>query len=238
MKSYISGGLLGDFLHQLSVVKENYINTGEKGIVYISNNVGDKFRKPIEQTYQELKDLLINSDYIEELKIDNMQSQVDTYCNLSDWRLSNLLYKDNWFNIFNSVYNIKWGKNKWIDIKETNDYFRDKILINYSTTRPYNGNLNFNEFNKTKLLFISFDVNDYLPFRQLVNIDIPFCKVNTLYDMGVAINSCELFIGGLSSPLALCIAMHKKCIANFNNDLDGIHMKNISTYLPFLKEHY
>ena len=35
--SYIAGGLFGDFFHQLSVIKEKYMQTGKKGILYIAN---------------------------------------------------------------------------------------------------------------------------------------------------------------------------------------------------------
>ena len=40
---YISGGLLGDFFHQLSIINENYIKTNKKGILYIAD-IGDTFR--------------------------------------------------------------------------------------------------------------------------------------------------------------------------------------------------
>ena len=48
--SYLSGGLLGDFIFQLSVILENYIATGKKGILYISNK-GEEFRFGLENTY-------------------------------------------------------------------------------------------------------------------------------------------------------------------------------------------
>ena len=33
---YVSGGLLGDFINQLSVINEKYLETGRKGILYIA----------------------------------------------------------------------------------------------------------------------------------------------------------------------------------------------------------
>jgi hypothetical protein len=32
---YTSGGRLGDFMNQLSVINENYIKSGRKGMLYI-----------------------------------------------------------------------------------------------------------------------------------------------------------------------------------------------------------
>ena len=50
---YISGGLLGDFIHQLSVINEKYLETGRKGVLYISTSVGDGFRFGIGRAYSD-----------------------------------------------------------------------------------------------------------------------------------------------------------------------------------------
>lgn len=235
---YIGGGLLGDFIQQLSVVKELFEINGKKGIVYMSNSVGDMFRNSIEQTHQELKDLLTQKDgeypeYIQDLRIYKGEN---VHINLSQWRKSNLLYKSNWQKIFHSVYDVSWGSKKWINVSSTLEHLQDKILINYSSTRSYHGGLTFTEDEKTRLIFVGFSENDYKLFKKLSGLDVPFYKAADLYDLSVVINSCSLFIGGLSSPLALCLAMHKKCIAHFKNDIDGVHMTGISDHLPFVTE--
>ena len=79
---YISGGLLGDFIHQLSIVNELYIKTNRKGIIYIAN-IGDNFRNGLEKTYSDLYDIVMLQEYIEGFKIYNGESY--DY-NLSEWR--------------------------------------------------------------------------------------------------------------------------------------------------------
>ena len=66
---YISGGLLGDFIHQLSVINENYIKLGRKGILYIANNIGgDNFTFGLQQTFDDTYNicLLYTSDAADE----------------------------------------------------------------------------------------------------------------------------------------------------------------------------
>ena len=53
--------------------------------------------------------------------------------------------------------------------------------------------------------------------------DINVYKPANLYDLCIAINSCKLFIGNLSSPLAFAYALHKTSIVGLCNGIDQNH---------------
>jgi hypothetical protein len=93
---YISGGLLGDFIHQLSIINEVYIKTKKKGVLYIAN-IGDTFRNGLDKTYNDLYEIVILQEYIEDFKIyNNEKYDID----LSIWR--SYPARDNIYNIFNA----------------------------------------------------------------------------------------------------------------------------------------
>ena len=100
---YLSGGKLGDFIHQLSVIQENYIKTGIKAILYISNTE-DHFTFGVERAYNDIKKFILAQPYIHEFKIHNGE-QYDI--NLSDWRYNTLLFHVNWHELFKSQYNVE-----------------------------------------------------------------------------------------------------------------------------------
>lgn len=134
---YKSGGKLGDFLNQLSVICENYYETGRRGELYIYNltHPSDYFTHGLQYTYK----VILSQDYIQSYKIYNGEN-VDV--DLSLWR-SNIMYftslNYNWLNIYNNVYGVSWGKHKWLktgfDIKWNN-----KIIINIPCYRKLSSN--------------------------------------------------------------------------------------------------
>ena len=67
---YTSGGRLGDFINQLSVINENYIKTGRKGVLYIGYT-GDSFSNKVIGTYKDTYNIIID---ITKLK-NNLQTE-------------------------------------------------------------------------------------------------------------------------------------------------------------------
>jgi len=211
---YVSGGLLGDFIHQLSVINENFLNTGRKGILYIANNVGgETFRRDLSTTFSDTYKLISEQKYIKKYKIFNNEPYD---INLSSWRNGNIELV--WSNIFFNNYNINWGLNKWIDVS-FNEIFKNTILISTNSYRPAY-NIDFVSIAKIygkTVKFIDLNENETALFKTLLkdyNIEdsIDFYKPPNIYDLCVAINSCKLFIGNLSMPLSLAHSMHKKSI--------------------------
>lgn len=129
--TYLSGGRLGDLIHNLSVINENFYKTGRKGILYISDS-NDKFEFDINNTYNDTNSVISSQRYIKTYKI-HANEQIDI--NLNDWRLNPLLFGQNFCNTYSQTYNIEWGKHQWITFPLINYALKDKILINTSISR-------------------------------------------------------------------------------------------------------
>jgi hypothetical protein len=204
--SYISGGLFGDFFHQLSVVKENYMATGKKGILYISN-IGDPFKQGLENTYNKTYELIIKQDYIADYKIHN-EEPYDL--NLCAWRDNRYLLYANWYVIYSDTYGIEWGKHKWLDVPKY-DKWSDKIIINETAYRfsdiDYQTLYNTH---KDKLIFIAFkETNycDYVAFVEKTGLAIEYYDPETVYNLAIAINSCQMFVGVPSGIMSIAMAL-------------------------------
>ena len=217
--NYISGGLLGDFIHQLSVCNENFLKNWKKSNFYITDNNLEKFSLGAETAYKDLYDIVKKQIFINEF---NVYKEENCQINLSIWRHSSLLFRTSWYSIFNTTYNIDWAKNKWINM-EPNTEYKDYTLLNVSITRYVN--LDYNLLNK--VIFICFNKKEYDLFSQYSGTSFPFYIVKDVMDMFKCISGCYCFIGNLSSPLAFAISMHKYCIGLIGNNDDTIHMKDL-----------
>ena len=204
--SYIAGGLFGDFFNQLSVIKENYISTGKRGILYIAN-IGDSFKFGLENTYEKTYELIMNQDYIKDYKLYNGE-----HCdiNLSEWRNNWLLYSHNWYIIFRDTYKIEWGRHKWIDAPKL-DTWADKVIINEPAYRV--SKINYHKLYdkyKGKLVFVAFkstNYTDYDTFIQKTGLNVQYYSPENVVDLATILNSCALFVGIPSGMMAIAFAV-------------------------------
>ena len=213
---YISGGLLGDFIHQLSVICEMYHTTNKKGILYITNTVGDTFRTDLEDTYLVTKKIIEEQEYIKEYKIYNGEKYD---INLSSWRQSPYLYHCNWYILFNRVYNVEWGSHKWITAP-FNEKYSNKIVITHSTRRY--GDINIynnviNNFNLNDILYVFWIDEEYKIFKEQTGLELQSYKYNDIYELIIILNSCKLHIGNFSTPLAISFALKHDSIGLSNS---------------------
>jgi hypothetical protein len=226
VKRYLSGGKLGDFIYQLYVIYYNYKYYGKKGILYIGN-VGDNFRFGLEKTYNDTKDFILSQEYIEDYQIYKNQKYD---LNLSNWR--SLITPSNTFNwnqIYRKSFDVDWGKLPWIQSDQDSQY-SSSILFNHSDMR-YNKNIDINNIihilknTNRPIYFICFDESEYNRFSIRYQISLPIIVCSNILDMSKKINSCYLFVGNLSAPLAISLAMHKKTIGI--TPTDPIHYGDI-----------
>ena len=235
---YINGGLLGDFIQSLSVICEKFYETGgRKGILYISNNVGDHFRNGLENTYNDIYPVITSQKYIQEFKIYNNEPyDID----LSIWRKSNLVHKTNWYNIYNKIYNVSWGKHKWLETP-CDDKWKDIIVINTVNYRFPDIDFNkLNELHSDNVIFISSSKDQHDFFENKTQIDVQYYQVNNFLELVEIINSCKVFIGSLSAPLTIAHALHKERICGLSNhtDIDNIHNLELDQFLPNIRYHF
>jgi len=230
---YVSGGLLGDFIHQLSIINQAFLQTGRKGILYIAIT-GDTFKHGLQTAYQDTYRLITEQPYIKEYKIHSNNEPY--HINLSQWRRHPLLFQTNWSKIFYDTYNIPWGVDKWLNIPYDNT-FNDTILISTTSCRQAY-NIDFTYICKKyckQIKFIDLSNDETERFKTQFDVNnIDLYKPENLYEMCVAINSCKLFIGNLSSPLAFAYGMHKKCIVGLPNGNDTNHMLGLELIMPNL----
>jgi hypothetical protein len=207
---YISGGLLGDFVHQLSVINEIFLKTGRKGILYIANDIGgENFSFGLSKTYEDTYKLITSQNYIHSYKIYHNEPYD---INLSSWRKSNV--EIGWDKIFFNNYRISWGVHPWINVPYE-DQWKDTVFVSTTSYRnPYNINYSqlFKEYGPS-IKFIDLSDKETTLFKNSNKIDtLNLYKPKDIYELCIAIKSCKLFIGNYSSPLAFAYGMHKKSV--------------------------
>lgn len=229
---YFSAGRLGDMIHQLSVIYENFRETGRKGILYITDQI-EKFQMGVEKTYHDTYEIIRQQIYIEDYKMYYPGLQLPPVVNLSQWRSSQLLYKANWNVIFKSEYNVEWGIRPWLRMPVLEEW-KDRVVISCSFERLPTANFhNLYEIYKDKLVYVGQSITEYQRFEERVGVKIKNHVVKNLSEYVSIIQSCSIYIGNLSSPMAFAFAFHKKAIVMLDHKLiDNIHVLN----LPVLQE--
>ena len=227
---YICSGKLGDFIHLLSVINEKYLETGKKGILYISDTP-ESFHHGVEKAYSDTRIYVKKLPYIEDYLIHKGES-FDV--NLNAWRHN--LYNSNWFQIFNNTYNVNWAANQWL-FSEKIPELENTVLIGCGNTWRFPHNINFQslfkKYESYDIVFISQHEGDYTFFNNTTKISLKFRKAESLEDLIKAINSCYCFIGSLSSPLAIAYGLHKKkvILLSDNCHMDNRHVKGLDSCL-------
>jgi hypothetical protein len=208
--TYCSGGKLGDTIHQLSVVNENYLKTGRKGIVYLSDTIGDRFERDIERTFNDIESVVLSQPYIESLHV-HRGEPFDI--NLSQWRLNKSFYTNTFKKTFEETYNIPWNTTSWISTIPNLQY-KDVTFLCIGLNR-YNHVLRYDEMYKKidNLVFLTTNIGVYETFISKTNLHMPFLVCPTFPDLASVIMGCKGIIGSLSMPLALADAMWKPRLA-------------------------
>jgi hypothetical protein len=210
---YGCGGRLGDTIHQLSIVNETYLKTGRKGIVYLSDILGDPFDRGVESTFNDIHDIIEAQPYIESLHIHNGES-IDI--NLSQWRGPQFSYTQSWKQTFQETFNVPWNDHPWISTIPNLQY-KDTTFLSVGTNR-YNHLLSYHEMYKKidNLVFLATSQEIYDIFVCKTGLRIPYLICPTFSDLASVIMGCKGIIGSLSMPLALADSMWKPRIAILN----------------------
>jgi len=227
--NYCSGGLLGDFVHNLSVINEMYIKTCRKGNLYLQNGNGPgdyihghEFRLGCTDTFNDVYPVISQQNYINKFTIHQGEK---ININLNTWRLAPI--SNNWYTNFKKYFGVEWGKHKWLTVPIESKW-NDRVLINTTDYGfPYDfmqghvlseqgisKRLDFNQLLDiygNSLIFVAMDEKYYFNFIQRTGISsIPFYKMNSFTEMCIILNSCKKIYGSFSSPLAIAGALHKE----------------------------
>jgi KaiC/GvpD/RAD55 family RecA-like ATPase len=236
---YISGGQLGDFIHQLSIINENFMKTGRQGILYIYDIPCDVFRHGIDRVYSETFPFISKQPYI--LSYEKYSGQTFDI-DLSSWRYQTKLFVSNWETIFGRVYGVEWGKNPWLSGIDADDTYKDTIILCHSPRR-WDSRLNYPEIVenlKSKNLRIVFaqlgDTTEYRTFETRTGTPLERVQFDCILDFLRALAGCRVFVGNLSAPFCFAHAMHKKRIGILSNGPDDIHVEGIQ--INFTTSHH
>ena len=227
--TYISGGLLGDFFHQLSIINENYIKTNKKGILYIAN-IGDTFRNGLQKTYDDLCEIVFLQEYIEDFKIYNGEIYD---INLSFWR-NYVSGNTRICNVIKNIYDVEWGIHKWVNNIPVLKEWENKIIINTTHYRFPNDSLfeQIKGLDLTNFVYISIFKNEYDYFVNKTNIQINYYSPKSLMELCIILNSCEKVIGSLSAPLSIATSLHKNCAYGIDDSKDFLYLFKGITNVP------
>ncbi len=210
---YASGGRLGDFIHQLSVVFEKYLKTGRRGIIYMGENNmgGDIFARGVQTTLLDIAPLIGSLPYVHSLEIYSGQSYD---INLNSWRGTPDLYAKSWPEIFRENYQVEWAKHPWITSPIRDDLANVTLVC--TTPSRFPSGIRWDEFIKTlpgNVMFLRITQEDYEHFRSTTGVDLPCLPAISFTEAVVAIHSCLKFVGTLSMPLTIADALKKDRIA-------------------------
>lgn len=230
--NYLAGGKLGDFIHSLIVCKYKFDQTGEKSNIYLSNN-GHAFEYDLNFTFNELKPLLAQQQWVDTFSIHESES-IDI--DLTKWRHSPLLYQTNWLEIYSCMYlnNIKIpNEYNWITVEKDSRY-SNSLMINRSLKTVDNNKLHVYDDLISKyddVYFICFDVKQYYQFP--LHYKTKLLLVDNLYDFFIKIASCHFFIGNQSGPFAWASALNTPRAVELLNIIDRQHYINDSNYYEY-----
>ena len=246
--NFISGGMLGDFIHNLSVVKNICEREQSRANIYLTDKIhmynGDVWKFGCKKAHQDLMEMVMLQPFINKFEVlpDDFS---ESFVNLNSWRMElendrirKGFYYRSWSEILSSHYNYGICQTyKWINVDQVDDEMKGKIAIHRSLHRHnpsfnWNSILNMNE----EFVFITSSIEEWEKF-QFKNDRIKLKLVESISDMVLCINSCKYFIGNQSAPFAIASALdvprlveldYSACVFYMN---ERKYSKNISWYL-------
>lgn len=231
----ITGGRTGDFFHQLYIPAILYEMHGIKTNLFIAE-IGDTFHFGLESAFNELYDIVKNQKFINDFNIYD-GSKLDY--NLSEWRINNpnLGWTDKLYQRYIKLNKSPYKNFQIIEFDESLDSFKDSLVINRSLDQRRYGPIEIqemviNQFQNSYFIFTDQQQYNQYPLKHLVE---PL-YMNNIKDFFQVINSCKLFMGNLSGPMAIAYCLCKNILCEFgyvdseSYKLETEYYNNISWY--------
>lgn len=239
--NFISSGMMGDFIHNLSTIKNICERENAKANVYLTDNISkygyDHWRYGAFKAYTDLHDLVIAQEYINEFGIENGPIQ-EEYINLNNFRIGLTPPFKTWTELLSSTFGYEIPKEyKWInlDVEKTN-----KVVI-HSSTRRENPSFDWDLLNRRlegfEKVFVTCSETEFINFPLSRYGQIKLKLVITMSEMAHEIASAKYFIGNQSAPFALASALDVPRLVILDAEPAPFYMgeqefsKNISWYL-------
>ncbi len=218
----LTSGKLGDFFHSMIIPYHLYISTGVKTDLYV-NESGETFRHSLKTAYDELYDIIIAQPYIESFNIYDGES-VDI--NVTQFRQSSpYLYSKCWIYLYLKTYfdiDPPYKNFAYINYDKIDDAKKGSLIISRTDYRHSSNELYekaISSFDGDKyFLYTQDNFWNVFPYKDNV---VPL-KVSTIDEMMLYINSCDLFIGNQSAPLAIATVLNKSRMGELGG-IDSFH---------------
>lgn len=220
--SMLTSGKLGDFFHSMIIPYHLYATSGVKTDLYVDES-GETFRHGLDTAYNELYEIVSSQEYINSFNIYNGEKvdiNVTQFRRTSPYLYSKpwmYLYLKTYFNIDPPYKNIAYVKYDKID-----DSKKGSLIISRTDYRHFSNDIYSNAMDSFDgdiyFMYTNENFLNVFPFKDRV---IPL-KANTIDDMFLYINSCELFIGNQSAPLAIATVLNKSRLGELGG-IDSFH---------------
>lgn len=244
---FIAGGMMGDFIHCMSVVKCMCERDGAKACIYLTDDTkygGDVWRYGAAKAHADVGEFVMAQDYVESFEILTNQP-IGNHCNLNGWRsyIMQMYMKEGaftrcWSDFLSETYGLRLAlEYRWMDIPKDNSFF-DKTIIHRSIHR-HNPRFPWRDIVDSiagDIIFLTTNQEEFNRFHfkgQKVKLHL----VSTVSEMATAIASCKYFIGNQSSPAAIASALDVPRLielgaaeARFYSGESG-YSKNVSWFL-------
>lgn len=234
MINFIAGGLMGDFIHSLYVVKHICLQQNKKANVFIAEGYGDVWKFSLEKTHDDLKELMLNQSYIEQFKILDTKNPPKDFIDLTEWRKhlvkKNGVYVYGWTDVLSKCYKFTPSENyAWLKSISHNPTTKDKILIHRSIHR-HNGQFPWkeilNNIKNQEVLFLMVSDIEWQKFPYKYDNVKPL-HMPTVSEIANSIAGCKMFIGNQSSPFSIACGLDVPRLVELDADPAAFYMNEI-----------
>lgn len=245
--NFISGGMLGDFIHSLAVVKNVCQKENSMARIYLTDKIfvynGDVWKFGAEKACEDLMDLVMAQPFVEKFSI-LPEDFSEPFVNLSSWRMaieqdriSHGYYNRSWSEFLSDHYGYEIKKPyKWLEAPAIDMDMDGKVAIHRSIHR-HNPNFKWKSIldSDEKFVFVTTSMDEWerFPFK---NERTTLKLVKSIGEMASSIASCKYFAGNQSAPFALACALDVPRLVELDSSAHAFYMnekkysKNMSWY--------
>ena len=216
--NFISGGMLGDFIHNMAVVKNVCDKEKCRANVYLTDKIGiyngDTWKMGCERAHSDLKELIMSQPFVDKFEV--LPDGFDQpFINLNAWRVSieqDRMEKGYYYRSWSELLSRHYGYNistqyRWLDAPKDEVDVKGKIVIHRSTHR-HNPTFNWERIldRDEGFVFVTSAISEWdkFPFKK---DNVKLRIVESINDRASCINSGKYFIGNQSAPFALASAL-------------------------------
>jgi hypothetical protein len=215
--------LLGDMLHSFTISRYLYLKDGTKTNFLHLYAPDHTYHLPFEQIHDELKRVLTYQDFTNSFKL--FDPSVDNWdFNIHNWVYGPYVYKDAFPDVMLKTFigeDYELPKNFKVLDMPINPQYPEALIINRKIEgrpelSPFAENIYRNIIDSFEEKYFIFNLEKQYDDFKLKDLVKPL-YVPDLFDMMSIIQSCKLFVGNQSAPLAMASVMNVNRVGELFN---------------------